>query len=63
MTTPIAERVAKPSHDRALSGDVSYLTIDQPRRGGGGPRLHPGIGLAWTHAATTALPRAERLLS
>jgi hypothetical protein len=62
MTTPIAERVAKPSHGRALSGDVSYLTIDQPRRGGP-PRLYPGIGLAWTRAATTALPRAERLLS
>jgi hypothetical protein len=45
MTTPIAERVAKPSHGRALSGDLSYSDDRQPRRG----RRHP--------AFTQELPR------
>jgi hypothetical protein len=27
MTMPIAERVAKPSHGRALSGELSIQTI------------------------------------
>ena len=37
MTTPITERVAKPSHGRALSGDLSYSDDRQLRRG----RRHP----------------------
>jgi hypothetical protein len=33
MTTPIAERVAKPSHGRALSGHLSYSDDRQLRCG------------------------------
>jgi hypothetical protein len=31
MTTPIAERVAKPSHGRALSGDLYFPETIDPR--------------------------------
>jgi len=37
MTTPMAVRVAKPSHGRALSDDLSYSDDRQLRRG----RRHP----------------------